>query len=165
MHKGGKGGQRRRNQLRLWKATNEELDGTHNKPLRDTFVNYYSPTEGGMTNVSTLTSMTASMLVLLCRLDSEPTMALAASLIRLWSGRSSGWKDWVQNQRAGKKWHIAKGEKLDTVTSIFCSSIEIRWMCLFLFLIPLLYLCIMYAGKWVASATRKDKDNIVNRGK
>lgn len=58
----------------------------------------YSPTEGGMTCVSTLTSMTANMMVLLCRLDKEPTIALAASWIKLWSGKSSGWKDWEPKQ-------------------------------------------------------------------
>lgn len=63
------------------------------KPWWDTLVDYYSPTEGAMTCVSTLTSTTASIMVLLCRLDKVPTMALAACWIRLWSGRSSGWKD------------------------------------------------------------------------
>lgn len=56
---------------------------------------YHSPTEGGMTCVSTFTSMTASMMVLLCLLDNDPTMALAASWTRLWSGKFSGWKDWI----------------------------------------------------------------------
>lgn len=46
-----------------------------------------------MTCVSTLTSMTASIMVLLCRFDKVPTIVLAVSWIRLWSGRSSGWKD------------------------------------------------------------------------
>lgn len=41
----------------------------------------YSPTVWDMTGISTLTSMTASMTVLLCRLDSMLTMVLAASWI------------------------------------------------------------------------------------
>lgn len=41
----------------------------------------YSPTGWDMTGISTLTSMTASMTVLLCRLDNILTMVLAASWI------------------------------------------------------------------------------------
>lgn len=70
-----------------------ECNEAHDRALWDTFWKHYLPTEGGMTCVSTLTSMTASMMVLLCLLDKEPTMALAASWIKLWSAKSSGWKD------------------------------------------------------------------------
>lgn len=68
------------------------MNWANNKALWDTFIQYL-PTEGDMIWVSTLTSITASMMVLLCRLDKVPTIALAACWIRLWSGRSSGWKD------------------------------------------------------------------------
>lgn len=37
------------------------------------------------------------MMVLLWRLDSEATMAVAARWTRLWSGKSSGWKDCEQS--------------------------------------------------------------------
>lgn len=57
----------------------------------------YSPTGWDMTGISTLTSMTASMTVLLCRLDSMLTMVLAASWIRLWLGCSSCWNDCRRN--------------------------------------------------------------------
>lgn len=62
------------------------------------------PTGGGMTCVSTFTSTTASMTVLLCRLDKALIMALAASWICPRSpsfARPSCSKDW----RDGEEQH------------------------------------------------------------
>lgn len=99
---------------------------------------HYSPTEGGITCVSTLTSMTASMMVLLCRLDKEPTMALAASWTRRWSGKSSGRKDWEAKRWIQRQSHnlISPFNIIDLITvskTVFMFQINLETLKVSLF--------------------------------